>query len=916
MKKLLSFLLITAFTLLSNAGFSDYIYANHLVGGELSYQCVGDDTYILNLVIYRDCNCIDCADFDNPANITIFNSSGSVVNNIQMFSPTIIEVPLDTEGLCLESSPDVCVERGEYSLDVNLPSIPGGYQVVYQRCCRNNTIVNIVGPGDTGSTYLVNIPENDGGCNNSSPTFDNYPPIIICANSPFEFNHAATDIDGDELVYEICEPTIGADPFDPAPVPASPPPYPSVTWASPYTATSPLGGTPAIEIDPSTGFLTAFPTSVGQFVVGICVSEFRDGELIGTSIRDFQFNVTDCEIVLVSAAIEAEDDFICPGESVQLVSDIFGDASIIEWSPDDGTISDIFSPNPIVTPLTTTTYTIFAANPFVGCSDTDTITVVVSDDIFADAGPDLLLCADEEAILGGSSFGDVFSWSPTDGLDNPNIANPVVTPTVPEIIYTLTVTDESGDCIFTDAVTVSLQDEIIADAGEDQVFCPGEALVIGGISTGELFSWSPIDGLNDPNIANPTATPSETTTYVLTVSNAEGDCAETDEVVVTVGGIADAGIMPTDALFLCNDQESDVAASDFILDEGDVLGYVLHTEAGEALGTVLAINPDNGSFSLSDSEDIIPYVTYYISSVAGPEGDIAGFPDLENPCLDVAPGTPIIFFAPIVLEIDSYCDWSTGEYFVSFTVTGGYPEYDPTANYALTGDFFGDVLFGENITIIFPEGSTNVYCLNVSDDIFGCTGVDFCSEPFECIKTPIELLRFTAEAQENGNLIGWTTASELNNDYFEVQRLNDQLQTPAFETIVTIDGAGNSIVQLNYEYLDVSAPNGISYYRLKQVDFNGQSSTSDVISVTRTNNVLANNTVSIVPNLVRELVNIGVGDGFNQLSIFDLNGKLLHTQAINNEQLITIELTNWQAGLYLVQATGQQASVTAKFVKE
>ena len=180
--------------------------AAHLVGGEMSYECLGGNSYRINLYVYRDCNCFFCADLDDPAEIFIYNSAGNVIQSPSVDLNTVINVPIVTDGLCIEDAPDGCVERGYYTRVVNLPPSTGGYQVIYQRCCRNNTIVNINDPGDTGSTYVLDIPPVTGGCNNSSPVFTNYPPIVICVNSPLVFDNSATDVDGDSLVYSICEP--------------------------------------------------------------------------------------------------------------------------------------------------------------------------------------------------------------------------------------------------------------------------------------------------------------------------------------------------------------------------------------------------------------------------------------------------------------------------------------------------------------------------------------------------------------------------------------------------------------------------------------------------------------------------------------------------------------------------------------
>ena len=93
---------------------------------------------------------------------------------------------------------------------------------------------------------------------------------------------------------------------------------------------------------------------------------------------------------------------------------------------------------------------------------------------------------------------------------------------------------------------------------------------------------------------------------------------------------------------------------------------------------------------------------------------------------------------------------------------------------------------------------------------------------------PIELLSF--DAIPNGEIvdISWSTALELNNDFFTVERSNDAVN---FEELIIIDGAGNSNQTLNYTTKDVNPFNGVSYYRLKQTDFDGKFAYSNIVSV-------------------------------------------------------------------------------------
>ena len=101
-----------------------------------------------------------------------------------------------------------------------------------------------------------------------------------------------------------------------------------------------------------------------------------------------------------------------------------------------------------------------------------------------------------------------------------------------------------------------------------------------------------------------------------------------------------------------------------------------------------------------------------------------------------------------------------------------------------------------------------------------------------CVILPIELISFTGESYVDYNLIKWVTASEINNDYFTIERSLDGIN---FITLNNVDGAGTSTSIRNYSLSDYQ-PNDITYYRLRQTDFNGDNKTSEIIAVTRSNN--------------------------------------------------------------------------------
>jgi gliding motility-associated-like protein len=294
--------------------------AAHIIGGEITYECLGwtnDDpstnsrSYQFYMNIYRDCQG-GGADFDSGpfgaflATVSIYREdSTDEYLNLILDSPQVNFVEVDPNDPCVIVPSNVCVEQGVYTFPViDLPVSEHSYFIAYQRCCRNNTITNIIDPANSGATYFMELtPAAQSTCNNS-PVFNDFPPAVICSGQPLEFDHSASDAEGDQLVYEFCAPFLGGgnnnvpaeNPMGLAPNPDAPPPYQEVNFVAPFYSTlDPLGTTADINIDPNTGIITGIPQALGQFVVGVCVKEFRNGELLSVVRRDFQFNVTNCD---------------------------------------------------------------------------------------------------------------------------------------------------------------------------------------------------------------------------------------------------------------------------------------------------------------------------------------------------------------------------------------------------------------------------------------------------------------------------------------------------------------------------------------------------------------------------------------------------------------------------------------------
>ncbi|NNE30611.1 MAG: T9SS type B sorting domain-containing protein [Saprospiraceae bacterium] len=316
----------------------------HIIGGDFSYRCLSTGQYAFTLIMYRDCQS-QGAQFDSApgsftqASVTIFNGSAQPMDVVFLDAPEISTLDPEAANPCAETPPNVCVQRGIYTFELDLPVSGDSYHIVYQRCCRNPTITNIVNPDAQGMTFNLEItPFAQTVCNNS-PEFVEFPPPVVCVGESLQFDHSAFDPDGDQLVYSFCAPKTGGTPNNPAPNPDNPPPYSFVNFVIPfYSPTNPLGGSPQVAINNSTGLITGTPIIEGQFVVGVCVSEFRNGVLLSQTQRDFQFNVTTCNPI-INADLPLEPDAslnqkyfdLCGGLDVSIINQSQIEANINEY---------------------------------------------------------------------------------------------------------------------------------------------------------------------------------------------------------------------------------------------------------------------------------------------------------------------------------------------------------------------------------------------------------------------------------------------------------------------------------------------------------------------------------------------------------------------------------------------------------
>jgi hypothetical protein len=185
---------------------------------------------------------------------------------------------------------------------------------------------------------------------------------------------------------------------------------------------------------------------------------------------------------------------------------------------------------------------------------------------------------------------------------------------------------------------------------------------------------------------------------------------------------------------------------------------------------------------------------------------------------------------------------------------------------------------------------------------------------------PITLLSFDAKPNGNKVDIAWSTASEINNDYFVVERSKNASD---FDKVATIKGAGNHNGILNYTTVDANPFNGVSYYRLKQVDFDGTVSYSEIriVSIDKASTGLLS--ISLYPNPTDgEKVKLNVANlPSNSTISYQINSMLGLQITEAKAQLVSsgtytdlIETNNLAEGVYFISINVDGKVFTRKLV--
>jgi gliding motility-associated-like protein len=544
MKKLLFALLL----LLSMGG---SVSAAHIKGGFFTYQYLGPGSgtnlrYRITLTVYMICN-PNSGQLSNPINFTIFNGA----SNQQV---TNVSVPITTQYTLSKVYDEPCITGNEvgcyylivvYDLPtIELPAIPEGYTVAYQRCCRIAGINNLTNSSAVGNTFTIRIPGSATGQNaqiNSSPQFLVNDTAVVCRGSYFQTSFAATDTDGDSLSYQFCGAYQGGDAQAPSPNPAANPPYTEVPYAVPYTGTQPLGS--AVTINPTTGMISGIaPDMMGQYVICVCVNEYRNGVLINTTRKELHIAVNDCNPL--RAQLNPRPAF-CESLDVSFSNDAAGNPPNAEylWNFGDPASGNNNTSTQAVTNHIFSApgdYTVKLRVTLLGvCSDSTTTVVRVWPGFFPGftISGVCVLNPFQFTDTTSANYGVVDNWRWNFGdnatlADTSRIRNPAWTYSAPGNVNVSLIVSTSKGCTDTITKVLNVLDKpLINLAFRDTLICQYDSLSLQAAGSGN-FSWTPLVNMVNPNTPSPRVAPMTTTWYYVNLNN--NGCINKDSVRVRV----------------------------------------------------------------------------------------------------------------------------------------------------------------------------------------------------------------------------------------------------------------------------------------------------------------------------------------------------------------------------------------------
>ena len=267
------------FLMLSNQS----VFATHSAGADIKYKYLSGNQYEVTVSFYRDCGgvaepnsvSVNCKSQDGNFN---FNVTANKVNGV---NGQEITFPCSSSSTTCNGGGVTGIKKWVYSTIVTLPSQQSDWTFSYSICCRNCSITTISNPCASTSVLYVEAKLNNLlAINNSSPDFTNIPVAFVCLGQNFNYNHGVVEPDGDSLFYELITPKTGSNS--------------TVNFIAPSSLINPVSSSSPFNLNSTNGDINFTPNQLQIGVMAIRVKEYRNGQFIGSVIRDMQVYTQTC----------------------------------------------------------------------------------------------------------------------------------------------------------------------------------------------------------------------------------------------------------------------------------------------------------------------------------------------------------------------------------------------------------------------------------------------------------------------------------------------------------------------------------------------------------------------------------------------------------------------------------------------
>jgi gliding motility-associated-like protein len=258
-------------------------FATHSAGADIKYKYLSGNQYEVTVTFYRDCGGVA-----EPNSVTVncksqngnFNFNVSA-NKVSGANGQEITFPCSTTSTTCNGGVATGIKKWTYSTVVTLPSQQSDWTFSYSICCRNCSITTINSPCSSNSVLYVEAKLNNLlSINNSSPDFTNSPVAFVCLGQNFNYNHGVVEPDGDSLFYELITPKTGSNS--------------TVTFIPPSSVINPISSSTPFALNSMNGDINFTPNQMQIGVMAIRVKEYRNGQFIGSVIRDMQVYTQTC----------------------------------------------------------------------------------------------------------------------------------------------------------------------------------------------------------------------------------------------------------------------------------------------------------------------------------------------------------------------------------------------------------------------------------------------------------------------------------------------------------------------------------------------------------------------------------------------------------------------------------------------